>query len=452
MGLAFLLLLSVVEGRVVDERTGIGIRKAAVRLLVREDRAAGAVLTERDGTFRLEGIDPGRYRVEVEHEGYSGRWKAALKSPRVVEVSAKADVKDLIYRIPALGVLAGRVLDEDRAPVRGATVMALKKYEERGLALWQQAAMGRSDDRGEYRMDSLEAGEYVLAAAVQRERAPKMAALAFFPKARRAEDAAVLRVEAGDVREGLDVTAELVGVRSLKGKVELERGEADVRLVVGGTEETVGLGLSSQGTKKGEFEFKDVPDGEYLLLATTDKPAEKRYAIVPVRLAQEDREGLAVRLEPMPLLRGRVGGLKDGESVRVVARGMGWREGGEAKTGKNGEFEMAVWPGSYVLEVRGLREGLYVEGGSLRNVSVPGKSELELVVKAGTGEVLCFAAPGEEIRLESEGESRAAVADLEGLVTVKNLAPGIYRVTGESGKAREVKVEAKTIVGVEVAR
>jgi hypothetical protein len=99
-----------------------------------------------------------------------------------------------------------------------------------------------------------------------------------------------------------------------------------------------------------------------------------------------------------------------------------------------------------------MREGLYVEGGSLRRITVPGEAELALAVRTGTGEVMCFAAPGEEIRLEGEGEVRSAVADLAGMVTVKNMAPGIYRVTGEAGRAREVKVEAKTIVGTEVAR
>lgn len=450
MVLAILLMLGTVEGRVVDERTGAGVRKAAVRLMIREDHAAGAVLTGRDGEFLLEGIEPGRYRMEIEHEAYSGKWPAASKSPRLIEVPGNGEVKDLLYKVRPLAVLAGRVLDEDRAPMRGASVLALKKHEEHGLVLWQQAGAGRSDDRGEYRLDGLEPGEYIILAGAQRERAPKMAALTFFPRGRRAEDAAILKLEPGDTREGLDVTVQLDHVRSLRGRVELERGEADVKLVVGGMDEVIGLGYASQATRKGEFEFRDLPGGEFLLVAGVERP-EKRFAAFPVRLGQEDREGLSVRLEPMPDVRGTVEGLENGETVRVVLRGMGWREGAESKTGKNGEFAMNVLPGAYILEVRGLREGRYVEGGSMRRIHVPGESELSLSVKSGTGEVLCFALPGEEIVLENEGERRTAVAEPNGMVTVKNLPPGVYLVKGEAGLAREVKVEAKTIVGVEVA-
>ncbi len=451
MVLAFLFLLGAVEGRVVDERTGAGVRKAAVRLMIRDDRAAGALLTGRHGEFRFEGIEPGRYRLEIDHEGYSGRWRASAKSPRLIEIGAGSEVKDLLISLRPLGVLAGRVLDEDQAPLRGASVMALKRYEELGLALWQQAAMGRSDDRGEYRLDGVEPGEYILVAAANRDRAPRLAAISFFPRGRRAEDAAVLTVEPGDIREGLDLTVQLEPVRRLKGKVELDRGEADLRLVIGGFERVVGLGFSSQATRKGEFEFRDLPGGDFLLVAGVEKP-ERKFAAIPVRLLQDDLEGLQVKLEPLPVLIGTAEGLEDGESLRIALRGMGWREGGEVKTGKNGEFAMSALPGSYILEVRGLREGRYVEGGSLRRVEVPGGGNLVLKVKSGTGELMCFALPGEEILIENEGERRTAVADSKGMVTVKNLPPGPYIVTGEAGSAREVTVEPKTIVGVEVAR
>lgn len=452
MTVALLLLMGVVEGRVEDERTGVGIAKAAVRLMARDERAAGAVLTDRDGSFRIEGIGPGRYRVEVEHSAYSRKWKAALKSPRIVDVGDQRDTGELVYRLRALGVLAGRVVDEDRGPMRGAAVIALKRHEEWGMVVWQQASATRTDDRGEYRIDGLEPGEYALMTAAQREREPKQAALTFFPKGQRLEDAALLTLAPGDIRERLEMTAHLEAVRSVRGKIDLEQGEAEVRLVVGGLGDATGLPVSSQTTRRGEFEFRDLPEGEYLLVAGTEKAADKQYALLPLKLLEEDRQGLTLKLEPLPLLQGRVEGLIDGESARIVARGSGWREGAETKTAENGEFALGLLPGPYVLEVRGLKEGRYVEGGTMRRIDVPDDSHLVLTLKEGTGDVLCFAAPGEEIRLESEGELRTVAADLNGLVTAKNLPPGKYQVIGEAGKAREVRVEAKTIVGVEVAR
>jgi len=98
MTVALLLLLGVVEGRVLDERTGMGVPKAGVRLLAREDRVAAAVLTERDGRFRIEGVDAGRYMLEIDHQDYTGRWKASTQSPRVVEIGKITELKDLIWR------------------------------------------------------------------------------------------------------------------------------------------------------------------------------------------------------------------------------------------------------------------------------------------------------------------------------------------------------------------
>ncbi len=292
MTVALLLLLGVVEGRVLDERTGMGVPKAGVRLLAREDRVAAAVLTERDGRFRIEGVDAGRYMLEIDHQDYTGRWKASTQSPRVVEIGKVTELKDLRYRLAPLGVLAGRVLDEDRAPMRSASVTALRRSEEQGMIHWQRAANGRTDDRGEYRLDGLAPGDYVLLAHAQREKPPKLAALTFFPRANRIENAAVLKVEAGDVRAGLEMTVQLDPVHNLKGRVEVEQGEEDVRLVFGGMLDSDGVEATSQATKKGEFEFKDLPGGDYLLIAGGERSARKRFAMQPVKLAP-GRSGVA---------------------------------------------------------------------------------------------------------------------------------------------------------------
>src|SRR5690606_8429830 len=61
---------AVVRGRVVEAGTGTAVASAVVRVA---DASGRSALTDESGTFRLDGLEPGAYRLRVAHLGYAER-------------------------------------------------------------------------------------------------------------------------------------------------------------------------------------------------------------------------------------------------------------------------------------------------------------------------------------------------------------------------------------------
>src|SRR5690606_15412999 len=95
---------AVVRGRVVEAGTGAAVASAVVRVA---DAPGRSTLTDESGAFRLDGLEPGAYRLRVAHLGYAER-------EIVVEVTRAGDaVVDVVLTpralaLDALVVTAGR--------------------------------------------------------------------------------------------------------------------------------------------------------------------------------------------------------------------------------------------------------------------------------------------------------------------------------------------------------
>jgi protocatechuate 3,4-dioxygenase beta subunit len=130
-----------VEGTVVDE-TGepqrgmtVGLTKIGgggfdLGAMMRGPFGAGAVPTQEDGTFVARGLDEGEYSVVVrDHKARPIPWvddgDSTEPSPFVVKVPRGERVTGLVLRVQSrTGVLSGRVVDADGAPVADAWVTA----------------------------------------------------------------------------------------------------------------------------------------------------------------------------------------------------------------------------------------------------------------------------------------------------------------------------------------
>jgi protocatechuate 3,4-dioxygenase beta subunit len=154
-----------VAGKVVQEPVGPGIRKVVVQLAQTEGEEGLEYSTSTDGTgaFRFEGVEPGKYTVELARPGYY----AAKKSGQewTVTVEAGKDVADLVYKMQAAGVIAGKINDAEGDPVANVAVDAIRQGKV--AAAVTGAAMNEMDagravtnDLGEYRIANLRPGLY----------------------------------------------------------------------------------------------------------------------------------------------------------------------------------------------------------------------------------------------------------------------------------------------------
>lgn len=133
------------SGQVV--RTSKPVPGAQVRAVATETFSGSRVMTDQEGRFRLEGLDPGTYHVVVSDldTGPEQQEGVRLDGDREILIELKAYV------------LRGQVLDElDGTPIRGANV-ALARTERAGYS-----PVLRTDARGVFRFAGIAPGSYRL--------------------------------------------------------------------------------------------------------------------------------------------------------------------------------------------------------------------------------------------------------------------------------------------------
>jgi hypothetical protein len=154
---------AVIEGTVAKEPGSEPLKKALIELIA-ENQAEGGdytAVSATDGSFRIEGIVPGRYHLFAERTGMLEVDKHRARSDgRVLSLAAGQELKDLQVRLQAAAVVRGRVTDEDGDPLANAQVAVLRQTFVGGRNRLEQAGAERTNDLGEYRVAGLGAGNY----------------------------------------------------------------------------------------------------------------------------------------------------------------------------------------------------------------------------------------------------------------------------------------------------
>ena len=135
-----------ITGRVIVDDTGDTLHNARVSLSP-SLQGTPVVLSDSDGRFTLS-APAGRYSVVASKTGYARREAPIANSDRVE------------LRLVRSAAISGRVVDEVGDPAAGARVVAGTSVspDNRLIAI----AAAETDDRGEYRIGGLAAGNYVV--------------------------------------------------------------------------------------------------------------------------------------------------------------------------------------------------------------------------------------------------------------------------------------------------
>lgn len=155
----------LIAGQVVDADTGKGIAGAMVALAPVRRTPTGpqavrpmGVAADSQGRFYFSGLVEGEYGMEAVFPGYTTPANTALITLKTGE--RKTDVRTTLRRLSSV---SGRVSDESGGPVVAADVRVLRRTTVGGRPPALVAAgIGRTDDRGEYRITNLQAGEYYI--------------------------------------------------------------------------------------------------------------------------------------------------------------------------------------------------------------------------------------------------------------------------------------------------
>jgi len=333
------------------------VRRAEVRATA-AGIASQTTYTDADGRFVFRNLPFGRYTIEATRPGYVRSAYGARRYDRPgtpVTITDADRVHTLEWWMARGAVITGRILDEFGHPAQGGRVNVQQIRVVNGERTLVSVPMVSTilgevvDDRGEYRLFGLPAGDYVISvmprsigtgdirrmtdaemqAARQAIQQPGTATTTpppttlgfsevYFPGVLSSTEAATITVRAGEVRAGVDFNVRLVPTATLEGLVITPGGVApeSVRLSLtpkgGGTSTIIGapgaatmvfteLRIASGGTQvnpDGTFTYGGVAPGSYTLNANVTRDgATPLWAATDVTVDGHTVSGLSLVLQ-----------------------------------------------------------------------------------------------------------------------------------------------------------
>lgn len=279
---------SLVRGLIVDRSTGAPIPGAVVSLLPASPTASARVSlrslmnpTNTDGVFEIRNVPRGRWRIQVQKEGYITLNASNL--PIVLDV-AGAVVTAPDIRLDRGGAIFGRVLDARGSPMSRVMVLSIRQIRSSdGKVRMTGGSSGQTNDLGEFRLAGLADGQYYVAAVPASNMVnpltggPARAPLArtdvatVYPGVADIADGSLVNVNSGVVTTGIEFTMLSVDAHQVSGIVIDAGGRPVAGAVVqlGQVRQPL-TALVHQGAPSamdGAFVITNVPPGTYVARA-----------------------------------------------------------------------------------------------------------------------------------------------------------------------------------------
>jgi hypothetical protein len=137
--------------------------------------------TGADGKFVFHSLPPGNFTLTVTLNGYSSTLAAnatnlsglaalsglsfpmgGASSPTMIALTEGQRLSDARLRLWKNAAIMGTVRDDGGEPAVGLTVQAMSRIVVAGRARYLPAGSGRTDDRGAYRIASMQPGDYIV--------------------------------------------------------------------------------------------------------------------------------------------------------------------------------------------------------------------------------------------------------------------------------------------------
>lgn len=372
-----------IAGRISDGDSGSPLARARVILTSPALSASRVTITAGDGVYRFDALPPGGYVVRATRSGYVGGayGERRLSGPVPLSIGQGQQAVGIDLALAPAGVIAGQILDEDNKPFAGAIVQALVARTVDSQAELVPVASTTSDDRGEFRLIGLRAGEYHVSAfdPAFEHAGDESGALrytpTYYPGVAMADRATHVTVRAG-VEPGPKIVFPLKIVSPVR--VSGRLATADRRPLVSGglvlapiqNERVVSVPAEgAQMMPDGRFTFRNVPPGRYEIRAHAEVASGSVPRFATFRLVVEGRniDSVEMVLTPGASLEGRLiveatapGKRPAFAGVRVRAPLPDGRTFADTPTGKvnaDGSFHIrGMMTGTHLVVVDGLQE------------------------------------------------------------------------------------------------
>ncbi|MFN7944177.1 MAG: carboxypeptidase regulatory-like domain-containing protein [Blastocatellia bacterium] len=319
----------VITGRVVSD-DGRPIPHASINIIGSGRRMLSgrmSIVTDDEGNFQADGLDPAPYLVTATAPGY-----VMTADNRAVDLFDPGQ-PDYVYLGESVtitmmkgSVITGKVTSDSGDPVIGVQVRAMRVRDANGRPVTAASGFGASmigsrttDDRGVYRLYGLAPGAYVISAGgsgFSVRMTPYDARMPIYHPSSTRDAASEITVRSGEEVSGIDIRYRAERGSAISGKVTgaPAGGTSGVALSV----TSINLRQASSGVviastfippvgDQNGYAFYGVANGEYELVATRGGANDETSLASPPRrvvISGRDATGVDLVLAPLASLSG----------------------------------------------------------------------------------------------------------------------------------------------------
>jgi hypothetical protein len=491
--MALMLMLAVayaagqtVEGSVVDYFTGNGIGGAKVELVpmgnvggpgndpaleigrltiqLFEGKTAYSAVTDAQGGFRVEGVNPGVYSARYSAAGYASVFAIATtdpEPPRRITVGTNGNPLNLEGRMIRVGKISGRVVDDKGRAVARAQVKVRTGVLAGGLD---------TDANGRFQDIVMPGTPYTLVVSPPPGlKAPDPEpetgrvlgwAPTYYPGVT-AEDAAQKIVVPPGGEMDIELKLAALPTHAVRGVLLKPDGRPAAKMTVTLQENVFTRNFVVVTNADGTFEFPAVVDGNWWLLAMAGSGDTAQWAVETIEVTGHDLDGVKLTIAEVFTVAGKVvmetpkgWTAPKAPPVRLVpVGGRSWAPGPPVVgfVDDDGNFQlMHAYPGLFRLDSTETIAGYYLGEVRLGRAEIaglevrlsPGVGALTLVYKAdgGTvrGTVENCAGGGvllvpQDAALRGLGSEHRARCDDNGRYEIRAVRPGDYYAVAVAG-------------------
>jgi hypothetical protein len=303
-------------GTVANGKTGEPIRRAEVtvtRFALPQGEArqgiatrlqmlnvSGVAFTDSGGMFHISGLPAGQYTITARKPEFLYDAES-----RTGPINLSTSIENVTVKLLPLGVITGKIVDQDGLPLRGVSIVILSAQIRDGLRQVRSDRTVTTDDRGIYRVWNLSRGKYYVKASglagatllYVGDSAPsggdESLAPVYFGGSRTFDSAAPIEIGPGSEAHA-DFSLRAEPAFRIRGSVANLVSRRTVKFELLSGAEDISASRVTLNSDTGRFEVISVVAGSYVLRATQDD----KSAEVAVTVGSSDLDGIALTLVP----------------------------------------------------------------------------------------------------------------------------------------------------------